>query len=372
MRLDRTEFFLLEHALGRRYGDAAGLKTHRRTVIVRLVTDSGIVGWGECSRRRATVERLEEAAALLRGADALASGPLVERLVEMDPTLGAGVDIALMDIRGKAVGLSVARLLGGPFRMAQPTYASHQNANEAADIGADAVGEAEHALKLGYRALKMKCGWHDPATDLAWIRRVLEVLPPGVPLVLDANQAMDLATARRFAKALPAERIGWFEEPLKNTRHAAHRDLRAAIDVPVAGAESVLLPQVEAAIRERVMDIVNPDLVGHGGFRRMQHLWSLCEHFGVRLIPHVFEGQILRIATLHFLAAQPDWPERQGGFAAAPLECDVSPNPLRDELLGGALRPDAQGRIMVPDSPGLGVEVDEAFLRRVTTARIAG
>jgi D-galactarolactone cycloisomerase len=371
MKLDNVEFFLLEHPLTRRYGDANGMKAHRRTVIVRLTTDEGLVGWGECFRNRLTMERLREVAVELKGEDAISGGPIVERLARMEPALAAGLDIALWDIRGKAAGLSLAQLMGGPFRTAQPAYASHQNANEAPDVAADAVREAEHAMELSFKALKMKVAWHAPETDLVWVRSVLEALPKGVLLALDANQGMDLVTARRFAKALPPERIAWFEEPLKNARLEAHGDLRRAVDIPVAGAESLPLPQVEAAIRSRVMDIVNPDLVGHGGFRRMQHLWSLCESFGVRLVPHVFDGQILRVATLHFLAAQPDWHERQSGFRAAPLECDVSPNPLRDELLGGPLRPDADGCIPVPTGPGLGIEIDEGFVRRSAQATIS-
>lgn len=364
MHISRVEFFPLRQPIARAYGDANGMKSHRSTMIIKVATSDGLIGWGECFRARVTAERLREAQDVLEGADPIVGQPLVEVLARREPTLAAGVDIALMDLRGKASGLSIAKLLGGPFRPAQPAYASLQNANEAADPVGDAQEEAGKALQLGFKALKMKVGWHDPATDLAWIRAVLQQLPNDVPLALDANQAMDLATARRLADALPPERIAWFEEPLKNHRLESHQELRSRTRLPIAGAESLLLAQVEAAVRGRCMDIINPDLVGHGGFRRMQHLWSLCESFGVRLIPHVFDGQIVRVATLHFLAAQPDWHERQSVFRAAPVECDISPNSLRDELLKTSLKPDALGLLEVPSGPGLGIEVDEALLTR--------
>lgn len=362
MRITGAEFLPLRQRIAPAYGDANGMKSHRATMIIKLVTSDGLVGWGECFRTRVTVERIREAREILEGADPIAGQPLVEALARREPTLAAGVDIALMDLRGKAAGLSIANLLGGPFRRRQPAYASLQNASEAADPVASALEEAAGAVRRGFKAIKMKVGWHDPATDLGWILAVLKELPGEVPLALDANQAMDLATARWLADALPPERIAWFEEPLRNARFENHQHLRELTRLRIAGAETLPLAQVEAAIRGRCMDIINPDLVGHGGFRRLQHLWSLCEAFGVRLIPHVFDGQIIRVATLHFLAAQPDWPERQSIFRAAPVEFDVSSNSLRDELLTTPLAPDAEGLLAVPAGPGLGIEVNEALL----------
>jgi D-galactarolactone cycloisomerase len=156
----------------------------------------------------------------------------------------------------------------------------------------------------------------------------------------------------------------WFEEPLSNRIPSVYRELRDTILLPIAGAESIPFPAIREVIARRDMDIVNPDLCGHGGFERMQHLYALCEAHGVRLVPHCFDGQLVRVATLHLLASWPDWEERQAGFTAAPLEVDISPNPLRDELLDCALRPGADGLIVVPTGPGLGVAVNEDLVRR--------
>lgn len=127
-------------------------------------------------------------------------------------------------------------------------------------------------------------------------------------------------------------------------------------------------PVIEQVVAMRAMDIINPDLCGHGGFERLRRLGTLAEAAGMHMVPHVFDGQLARIATLHFLASRPDWAERQAAYSAAPLECDISTNGLRDELLGRSLKPDAEGRVPVPTGPGLGVEINEELVRRYAIA----
>ncbi|MBI3709221.1 MAG: mandelate racemase/muconate lactonizing enzyme family protein [Proteobacteria bacterium] len=358
------EFHDLRHKLSRRYGDAMGLKSERRTVVVRVATEDGVVGWGEFYGQGVVPDQFRLAAELVEGASPVASNPVVDKLSVVNPRIAAGIEIALWDIRGKIAGLSMAELLGGPYRAAQPAYASLQNVSEAPDVAAAAVEEALTAIAKGYCAVKMKIGWHAPAIDLAWIERVLQALPADVLLAIDANRMLDLPVARHIAGAIRApERIAWFEEPVSRAWPAPYRELRDSTAIAIAGGESMPIAMLEQVIATRAMDIINPDLVGHGGVGRMQHLFALCATQGVRLVPHVFDGQLARVATLHLLAAQPAWSERQSAFQAAPLECDISPNPLRDDLLEIALKPDAAGCIAVPTAPGLGITVNETILR---------
>lgn len=366
LRIREVGFTVLRHALPKRYGDAQGLKSHRTTLLVRIDTDDGPTGWGDISNTRidVNVTHLRQARERLLGADALASGPLVHALGVFGTRISAGIDVALADIRGQSAGMNIATLLGGAHRSAQPAYASLQNASEDADIVAAAVAEAEQAMRLGFRHLKMKVGWHDPDTDARWINAVLDALPATATLAIDANRVLDLAAAQRLIRGIARpERISWFEEPLSNRHPEAYRELRARLAIPVAGAESMPLPMIEQVIAGRMMDIVQPDLIGHGGIGAMLHLLSLCEVHGVRLVPHCFDGQIMRLATLHLLASRPDWEERHGPYAAAPLEVDISPNPIRDALFGAPLRPDGDGCIPLPTAPGLGLAVDEDFVR---------
>lgn len=367
MHISNIRYRHLQLPLSKRYGDANGLKQHRTCLIVRIETKDGVVGWGETFAYRFNSLVCERAADLLRGRDAAHPRPLVEDVAKLDLALAGGIELALFDLLGKASGLSLSQLLGGAFRGKHPAYASLQNVTEDADVAGAAIAEAARAVEMGFKALKMKVGWHPVALDIEWVNAVIDSLPKDTPIALDANRAMDLATARRFIAGIRhPERIAWFEEPLSNASLAAYRELRATIDVPVAGAESMPAATIEQAVTSRSMDIINPDLVGHGGFDRLRRLWALADSHGVRLVPHIFDGQLVRIGTLHFLATTPDWIERQAGFRATPVEYDISHNALRDELLTEPLTLDEDGQVTVPSGPGLGVEINEDLLQRYT------
>jgi D-galactarolactone cycloisomerase len=369
MKVSKVNFWLLRHTLARRYGDAQGIKSQRVLTMVRIETNDGLVGWGDCFGYRARPSDWEDAASILVGQNLSDAPALVDQIGRLDLSLSGGVDIALWDLRGKAAEMSLSDLLGGVYRKAQPAYASLQNVTEANDPVEDALAEARQAIELGFTSLKMKVGWHDVETDIEWVNKVIDDLPAGVPLAIDANRSMDLPTARRLVRGLRApERISWFEEPLANTHVWAYRELRDSIDIPVAGAESMPMVMIDEVVRTRSMDIINPDLVGHGGMNRLTRFWHVASAYGVRLVPHIFDGQLTRIATLHFLANRSDWPETQSHFIASPLECDISANPLRDEILGGRLKPDANGCIAVPKGPGLGVEINEDLIKHYTIA----
>ena len=365
MRIATVEYFRLRYPLPKAYGDANGLKSARQTCLIRLRTTDGVEGWGELFARRAGADDCRAASELAVGSPVLASNPLVERLKAVSLNMAAGFEIALCDIRGKMAGMCLADLLGGRFRDSQPSYASLQNVCEDEDVAAAAVREAHLAMERGHTSLKMKVGWHAPARDIAWVRRVLDALPEGVPLAIDANRALDIPAARRFIDELTATgRIMWFEEPLSKAWPEGYRELRQGCGMAIAGGESMDMAMLRQGIASRAVDIVNPGLVGHGGIANMQHLFALCAAHGVRLVPHVFDGQLVRVATLHLLAAQPDWSERQSPYRASPLECDISDNLLRDDLLESRLVPDRDGCVPVPIGPGLGVSVNERLLRR--------
>jgi D-galactarolactone cycloisomerase len=370
VKIGRVGFWHLKYPLERGYGDANGIKAHRTSIVIRIESTDGQVGWGETFGYRTNPQQWEDAARLIEGEDAAQVNLIVDKVARIDLSLAGGIDIALSDLKGKAAGLSLADMFGGAYRAAQPAYASLQNASNDKDAVGHAIAEATRAMELGFKSLKMKVGWHDVATDITWVNAVIDSLPEGVLLAIDANRAMDLPTARRMVRGIRRpERISWFEEPLANTQIEPHVELRNSIDIAVSGAESMPLATIERAIARRAMDIINPDLVGHGGFARLRRLWYAAEANGVRLVPHIFDGQLVRVATLHFLAAMPDWSEFQSAYRAAPLEYDISKNPTRDELLGTPLALDANGCVPVPTGPGLGVTVNEEIIRRFVIAQ---
>jgi D-galactarolactone cycloisomerase len=369
LKISRVNFWHLRLPLRVRYGDANGLKDHRTTQIIRIETDEGAVGWGETFGYRVYAGHWAAVAELLTGADPTRINALVDQVARIDLALAGGIDIALWDLKGKLAQMPLFQLFGGAYRSTQPAYASLQNVYDGPDITGDAVAEALRAMALGFTSLKMKVGWHSVEADIAWTNAVIAALPAGVPLAVDANRAMDLPAARTYVRGLKhPERISWFEEPLANTSIPPHVELRQSIAIPVSGAETMPYAVIEDVIATRAMDIINPDLCGHGGFERLRRLGTLAEAQGIRLVPHVFDGQLARLAALHFSLARPDWPERQGVYDAAPVEYDISPNALRDELLSEPLKPDAKGRLSAPTGPGLGVEINEDLIRRFAIA----
>src|SRR6185295_17656283 len=101
--------------------------------------------------------------------------------------------------------------------------------------------------------------------------------PPDVSLAIDANRVLDLASAERLVRGIAdPQRISWFEEPFSNRYPGLYADLRQRIAIPVAGAESMTTPMIQQVIAGRMMDIVQPDLIGHGGLAAMQSLLALC------------------------------------------------------------------------------------------------
>ncbi|MGL3104503.1 mandelate racemase/muconate lactonizing enzyme family protein [Bradyrhizobium sp. BR 1432] len=371
MKIARVGFWYLRCTLRRRQGAATGLKSQRSSVFVRIETSDGAVGWGETFGYRVLEQHWRDAAEILVGASCLESNRLVDRIAAFDMPLAGGVDIALWDLKGKIAGLPICALLGGAYRTAQPAYGALLNASEAEDIVGAVIAETEDAVARGHIAVKLRVGYHDVATDIAWVNALMDAIPAPTVFPIDANRSMDLATARRFIRSLNhPERVAWFEEPLPRSNMRAYRELRNSIDVPVSGGESVPADLLDDLIARRELEIINPDVAGHGGLERVGRFWRIADANGVKTIPHCFDGELARVATLHLLASRPDWTERQTAFPTAPLECDLAENPIRDDLLDVPLEPGKDGTIAVPTGPGLGVTINDTVLRKYAVAQL--
>jgi D-galactarolactone cycloisomerase len=308
MKITRAISYHLSAPLTRRYGDSKGLKSARTTFVVRVDTDDGVTGWGEILPYGLTPRMVEEALSQCLGQDPLDTFGLSERLRRTSPRIAGGLEIALWDIKGKVAGLPIVNLLGGARRDEQPAYASLQNYFDTEEPSRAVIDEVNRALSLGFTSIKIKIGGYAIKSDLAWLEDLAQELPKHIPVAIDANQAYDLQTAVGVANHITElHPIAWFEEPLATKHVARYQELRQRTDVHISGAESFDNARVAEAITENAMDIVNPDIVLHGGFFQMQRLQALCDQHEVELIPHVFDGQLIRVATLHFLAAQPNY-----------------------------------------------------------------
>ena len=287
---------------------------------------------------------------------ALTRGRVFPDLGRRGLTLSAisGIDIAAWDILGQHLGVPVWRLLGGRTHDWLPAYASGGWADEDG-IGAQLQRYTEH----GFRCVKMRVGVMDDDVDTS-VRRVSaarRALGPGIGLMVDAHGTFGAREALRFARKLEDSDLAWFEEPVSPDDLAGQAELRAATDIPIAAGESLFTRfDFRDAIAARAIDVLQPDPAICGGITEASRVAVLAETHQLALAPHLWGGAVMFAAGLHVAIASP---------AAFVLEYSLAHNPLQHELVR-RMFPVVDGGIAAPESPGLGVEVNEDFVRRYT------
>ncbi|MEV0612007.1 mandelate racemase/muconate lactonizing enzyme family protein [Nonomuraea sp. NPDC050404] len=338
----------------------------RASCLVEIVTDEGIVGWGECfgpaQGARALIDSVF--APLLAGADPFEHVALWESMYNRSREWGragvpiaaiSGVEIALWDVIGKALGQPVHRLLGGRAPDAFHAYASAFYYG--GDWQDDLEAEARSLLDQGYRHVKMKVG-ADLRADIERVHRVRAALGPGVLLAADANRGYTTAEARLFARETEAASLWFFEEPVIPEDLAGYRELRASVAVPIAGGESMFTRWGFAEMVEtRAVDLLQPDATACGGLRETLLVAGLASVHGIPTLPHVWGSAITVAAGLHLATALPVVTPSLGR-AAPVIELDQAPNSFRGTLSDLAIGP----VMTVPQGPGLGIEIDRTVI----------
>ncbi|RME63928.1 MAG: mandelate racemase/muconate lactonizing enzyme family protein [Caldilineae bacterium] len=346
--------------------------THRTALLVKVVTDEDVVGWGEvfCHDAWAAAAGMLEQTfkPLLVGQNPLDIEVIWERLYNWTKDYGqkgvstaalSGVDIALWDIFGKVTGLPIYQLLGGRFRRSLQPYATGMYVTECADPATALAEEASRYAAQGFRAMKMKVGF-GIQEDICYVRSVRNAIGEDIQLMVDANHAYDAASAIRLGRQLEAYNIAWFEEPVSPEDIAGYCRVRRSLDIPIAGGEAEFTRYgFRNLIVQGAVDIVQPDLCITGGISEGRKIAALASTWQTRCLPHVWGTAIGLAAALHFLSALPDTPP---SLHPLPLlvEMDQTEHPLRAIThLPHSMR---EGFIEAPDRPGLGVEVDEDAL----------
>jgi len=379
MKISRIRTHLLASKLDRGFGWSLNWVEHRSALLVEIETDQGITGWGE-----AGVPGNEAVATviscllgpLLRGQDPMDREVLWERIYAHTRDYGqkgflieamSGLDIALWDIMGQALGLPVHKLLGGAARDRVLAYATGLYYREATDLTQNLVEEATGYVEEGFAALKMKIGGLPPSQDLRNVRAVREAIGPETLLMVDANHAYSPATAIAMGRELEALGVYWFEEPVIPEDLEGYLEVKAALDLPIAGGECEFTRYgFRELISRRAVDIVQPDSCRAGGLSEVKKIATLASTWGIPCIPHVWGTPIAMAAALHLLATLPDLPGCRTPlpFHQAPvLEFDRTPHPIRDELAEEPLLAE-NGWVQVPTSPGLGVKVRREAIER--------
>ena len=342
-------------------------------LVVRIHTDEGITGIGEVDSSPELVQALVQAPSshavavslrdVLIGEDPLDVERLWHKMYRGLIYFGrrgiaihaiSGLDIALWDIKGKALGKPVCELLGTPQRDRVRAYASMLMPDTT-----DEVTEAITALKeQNFTAVKL--GWgplgKDSKQDVALAAAAKEAAGDGVEIMIDSGLGYVADAKRAIEVAREYEQIGiyWLEEPFEPDEYEAYAELADTVDMRVtAGEQDATWWGFRELIDRAHVDLVQPDVTRCGGITETLRIAELAHSQGKETVPHAWKSGIIKAASLHCNAVMPDgiWQEY----------C-VADTPIAKTLTVQRLPIEADGCVAVPTAPGLGVDLDEDVL----------
>jgi len=343
-----------------------GTAVKRDAVLVKVVTDDGVVGWGEAHHGRAhtAVAKLIETTLrqLILGMDADDVTGVWEKMYRFQLAshgMGAGaclamsgIDMALWDIRGRALGVPLYRLLGGS-RKAVPAYAGGVSLGY--QPPETLIEEAKKSLDQGFRAIKLRVG--DTVTnDIQRMKAVRQAFGDELVILTDANIGYEPEEVRRVMPAMDELGIGWLEEPFPAQDYRSYRAAKSWGRTPLAAGENHYTRfEFNRVIEDGAITILQPDLSKTGGITEALRIAALASSWKLPVHPHSSMTGLNHAASIHFLAAIDN-----GGY----FEGDVSKNNLfRDELTSRPYELARDGTVRPLEAPGIGVEVNEDFLK---------
>ncbi len=334
-------------------------------LFAELTTDAGHTGLGFSYSKRAGGPGLF-AHAREFGADVIGEDPndiakLGTKLVWAGASVGrsglatqaiAAIDVALWDLKAKRAGLPLAKLLGA-HRDAVPCY--NTSGGFLSAPLPEVIDNAGAAAERGIGGIKIKVGQPDRRADLERVEAVRTALPDSVALMVDANQQWDRVTALRIGRGLESYGLVWIEEPLDAYDAVGHAMLSERLDTPIASGEMLTsVAEHRSLIDNRSVTFLQPDAPRVGGITSFLRILALADEAGLKVAPH-FAMEL----HLHLAAAYPGevWVEHFDWL-----------EPLFNERLEIA-----DGRMLVPDRPGIGVSLsDQARAWTVETATFGG
>ncbi|HZZ92941.1 MAG TPA: mandelate racemase/muconate lactonizing enzyme family protein [Usitatibacter sp.] len=343
-----------------------GRAVKRDAIVVRVRTQSGLVGYGESHAGRApgAVAALVNTTlrALVLGMDATDVVGVWNRIYSRQLAshgMGAGcslamsgLDMALWDIRGKAVGWPLYKLLGGAQRSIS-AYAG--GVSLGFQDPKDLVAEAKVHVDAGYRAIKLRLG-DNVRDDIRRVEAARDAFGEEMEILTDANTGYTVEDARRVMPALEDLEVRWLEEPFPAHDYRSYSTARSFSTTPLAAGENHFTRfEFSRLIEEANVDVIQPDLSKSGGITECLRIAAMASAHKLPIHPHSSMTGINMAATIHFLAAIDN-----GGY----FEGDVSKDNLfRDELTSRPYELAKDGTVRPLEAPGIGVEVDEKFLQ---------
>jgi galactonate dehydratase len=362
-------------------------------VIVRIRSDAGVEGFGEvglaygCGAKAGAAMVAELAAKFLIGADPFRIDHLQDTLFRLSLWAQGGgpviygamsaIDIALNDLKARALGVPVYDLIGGLMHDSLPVYANAWFYGSASPQ--EHARAAREVVAKGYRALKFdplkrapdgspdRPRRHLPGDRLhfgiALTESVREAIGSEVDLWIDLHANLGPASAIAFISAIAHCRPAYVEEPVDATNVECMKQVRSAVTVPLAAGERLYLRTgFRPYIESQCLDLIQPDVGLAGGISETRRIAAQAEIYGIPIQPHNCASPLLTAASLQVAAACPNaiamevFPFRKDGHYA------MVENPLERRISGG--------RLTVPSTPGLGVEVDSRYLDRFVAVTV--
>jgi D-galactarolactone cycloisomerase len=363
VRIERVEVLKLrfEYPEGKGFRYAGGMVTGRVTTLVKVLTAEGITGVGAAYSHPDLVQMIIERhlGPHLAGCDADEIEGLWTKMYALTRWYGrkgaalsalGAVDMALWDLRGKATGQPLCRLLGAT-RDTVPAYASGlfwQDSTEALEREACAHRER------GFDRVKMRLG-RDPDYDVEALRAVHRAIGEDGNVMVDGSQRYSVEAARWLAGVLGEHGVFWFEEPFAPEDLDSFVALRPGLSVRLAAGENEFgLQGFRELIRAGALDIVQPDACRTGGVTEWLRIAALADKGELKVAPHTWSDAVALMANAHLVAATAN---------ALTVEVDQTGNPFIDDLLTEPLVIE-NGLLRLPDGPGLGVELNQETIDR--------
>ena len=344
----------------------------RDSVIVKVTTDDGLVGWGESHHGRAhlAIAMLVNTTLkqLVMGLEATDTNGVWGRIYQFQLAshgMGAacamamsGIDMALWDIRGKAVGWPLYKLLGGASRRITAYAGGIALGYQPPQ---DLVAEVGSFVAKGFGAVKLRVG-DGPAADIARVHAVREAFGEELEILTDANAAYSMTDTRRVLPALEECRVGWLEEPFPSHDDRSYQEAKMLSRVPLAAGENHFTRfEFSRLIAGGAVSMLQPDISKTGGITETLRIAAMASAYKLPVHCHSSNG-LNMAATIHLMSAI----DNAGYFEG---DCSAE-NKLRDELIDPPIRIDGDGTVVANEGPGLGVAVNEELIRQY--AGVAG
>jgi len=378
MKITGIKTYVLQQLIdGNSFGWSQRVTNRRQAVICEVTTDEGIQGVGEAfyfgGPAKIAADIITDVyGPLLMDKDPLDTSVIWDCLYNWTRDQGmkgvtisalSAIDIALWDIKGKALGLPVFKLLGGAYRNKARAYATGlYEPQNVPDVTQALVNEALGYKKEGFSGMKLKVGYGIDK-DVAYVKAIREAIGEDIYLMVDANHAYNSSEAIELIRKIERFDIHWFEEPVPPEDLEGYREVRKKSKILIAGGECEYTRYgFRNLINLRAVDILQPDLCAAGGFTEMMKITAMASAANIPLIPHVWGTNVGLAASLQFFAGLPHFPERR--FPAEPFfEYDRSPHPFREAVTLEKFDL-KEGYLDIPDKPGLGVSLDLKYLAK--------